>query len=328
MLTRRTINSLAIGVGLCALAWLVFDVGPQTLVAQLVLVGPAFPLVLLVEAASNAASTMGWLYAFDPRDRPSYRQLLTVTFASFSVAGTLPTGQAGEVAKWNLMRGMAANEEIVSSLLVYNYLHVLTTLLCVFVGPVWALAAGGFPANIGWTTLAVTAVMLIPTGLGGWLLYRGILGGLLRRIGGWSWVPWTPSVAFLGKVADVDARLSALVKERPGDLLRCTAWLAVGRVFSVVEIWVILRAMGTSDSFLVSVMVFSATAVVNYLLMVLPAREGFLEASTLGVFKLLGMRGADGLSLELTRRLRKIVYQVAGIALMVVLSRTQRPDAE
>ena len=57
----------------------------------------------------------------------------------------------------------------------------------------------------------------------------------------------------------------------------------------------------------------------NYLLMVLPAREGFLEASTLGVFQLLGLAGADGLSLELTRRLRKIFYQALGVGLMVKL---------
>ena len=313
-------------MGLAALSWLVYEVGPAKLWAQLVAVGPAFPLVLLVEAASNCASTMGWLYAFHPGDRPKYRQLITVTFASFSVAGTLPTGQAGEVAKWNLMRGMASNAEIVSSLLVYNYLHILTTLLCVLVGPLWALASGGFPRDVVWITLAVTAVMTVGTLIGGQLLYAGVLGGLLRRVGRWGWVPWAPSDVLLAKVGEVDASLRGLVRERPGDLLRSTLWLAIGRVFSVVEIYVILEAMGTSESFLVSVMVFSATAVVNYLLMVLPAREGFLEASTLGVFKLLGMQGADGLSLELTRRLRKIVYQVAGIGLRVALSRRREGE--
>ena len=67
----------------------------------------------------------------------------------------------------------------------------------------------------------------------------------------------------------------------------------------------------------VSLMVFSATAVVNYLLMVLPAREGFLEGSTLVVFEMLGMNGAHGLSLEITRRLRKIFFQILGIFLMI-----------
>ncbi len=308
------------------MAWLVYEVGPGKLWSQLVTVGPYFPIVLLVEAASNAASTVGWLYAFHPDDRPRYRSLLTVTFASFSVAGTLPTGQAGEVAKWNLMRGLASNAEIVSSLLVYNYLHIFTTLLCVLVGPAWALAAGGFPSDVVWITLAVTAVMLVATTAGGALLYMGVLGGIMRRVGDWRWVPWAPSAELVAKVTDIDASLRALVRERPADGLRSTFWLAVGRLFSVVEIYVILYAMGTSEVVLVSVMVFSATAVVNYLLMVLPAREGFLEASTLGVFKLLGMQGADGLSLELTRRLRKIVYQFAGIALMVRLSRRKERE--
>ena len=64
------------------------------------------------------------------------------------------------------------------------------------------------------------------------------------------------------------------------------------------------------------------------LLMVLPAREGFLEGSTYVVFRLIGMNGADGLSLEITRRLRKIVFQVFGVLLMMYFVKKKDDTSE
>lgn len=304
-------------LGLSALAWLVWDVGPQALLDQLWAVGPWFPLVLLAEGLSNTASTVGWRHSFDPDERPGFRRLLAVSFASLSVAGALPSGQAGEVAKANLLRGVTSGPEILSSLMVYNLLHVGTTLVCVLVGPIMALSTNAFPRKIVLLTLAIAGVMaLVMVGLGV-VMGMGIFDGVLSRIGGIRLIPWTPSDSLRASAREVDARMRRMLKERPSDLAIGSLGLLAGRCFAIAEIHIILTALDVGGGWLTALMVFSTTAVVNYLLMVLPAREGFLEASTLGVFKLLGLVGADGLSLELTRRLRKMAYQVIGVGLMV-----------
>ncbi len=316
---KRTVNLLVLALGLSALAWLIWDVGPRALVDHLWAVGPWFPLVLLAEGLSNTASTVGWRHSFDPDERPGFRRLLAVSFASLSVAGALPSGQAGEVAKANLLRGITSGPEILSSLMVYNLLHVGTTLVCVLVGPLIALAAGEFPRDVVLLTLAIAGVMaLIMVGLGV-VMAMGVFDRALSWVGGVRLIPWNPSEALRVGARDVDARMRRMLKERPGDLAIGSLGLLAGRAFAVVEIHVILTALGVGGGWLTALMVFSTTAVVNYLLMVLPAREGFLEASTLGVFKLLGLAGADGLSLELVRRLRKMTYQVIGVGLMVKL---------
>lgn len=319
MISKRTINLWVLGLGLCALGWLIWDVGPATLLDQLWAVGPWFPLVLLAEGLSNTASTVGWRHSFDPAERPGFRRLLAVSFASLSVAGALPSGQAGEVAKANMLRGVTSGPEILSSLMLYNLLHVGTTLVCVTVGPLAALALGGFPDDVVLLTLAIAGVMIaVMIGLGV-VMAMGLFDRGLGRIGAARLIPWTPSESLRKSAREVDDRMRRMLRERPADLAIGSIGLLAGRAFAVVEIHVILLALGVPGGWLTALMVFSATAVVNYLLMVLPAREGFLEASTLGVFKLLGLSGADGLSLELTRRLRKMTFQAIGVGLMVRL---------
>lgn len=319
MFTKRAINLLVLTLGLTALAWLIWSVGPAVLFEQLLAVGPAFPLVLLAEALSNTTSTVGWRHSFNPSERPSFRRLLAVSFASLSVAGALPSGQAGEVAKANLLRGEASGPEILSSLMVYNLLHVGTTLACVLLGPLIALGGDAFPRDVIWLTLAVAGVLaLLLTGLG-IVMAMGVFHRCLRRIGEATLIPWSPSEDLEKRARDVDQRMGRMLKERPGDMALGALGLLAGRAFAVVEIHIILSALGVEGGWSTALMVFSTTAMVNYLLMVLPAREGFLEASTLGVFQLLGLAGADGLSLELTRRLRKIFYQALGVGLMVKL---------
>jgi len=318
MSSKRVVNLVALVLGIGALAYLIYEVGWRELLDNLIAVGPAFPLFLAIEALSNVSSCFGWYFAFDPGERPSYGRLLAVSFASLSLAGALPTGQAGEVAKANMLRGHASNPAILSSLLVYNYLHVATTLLTVLAGPIVALATGGFTRQVILVTLAVCAAVIAVTALLGALLYWGALHRVLERIASWRFVPWTPSQRLKDGLREVDSKLRDMVNHRPADVVRATLGLIAGRLFQVAEVYAILAYMGVSDSIGVAMMVFSTTAMANYLLMVLPAREGFLEGSTFVVFEMLGLNGAEGLSLEITRRLRKIVYQLIGIVLMLV----------
>jgi hypothetical protein len=317
MKSKRVINIIALVIGISALTFLVYKVGFWELLDNLISFGAAFPLILLIEALSNVFSCIGWHRAFEPDDRPSYGRLLLISFASLSLAGALPTGQAGEVAKGNMIRGYARPAEILSSLLIYNYLHILTTLFVVIIGPIVALVVQQFEVGTVLVTLGVCIASFLATGVLGLLLYSGILHKFLGRIGRIRLIPWTPSDKILDGVREVDQRLRGIVSQRPGDLARGIGGLFIGRVFQVAEIYTILHFMGVSSDVTVSLMVFSVTAVVNYVLMVLPAREGFLEGSTLVVFEMLGMSGVHGLSLEITRRLRKIVFQVLGIFLMV-----------
>ena len=328
MRSKRIINVIALVIGIGALSYLIYKVGLDELLDNLLAVGPVFPLLLLIEAASTAFSTFGWLFAFEPSSRPSYTKLLGINFASLSIAGALPTGQAGEVAKGNLLRGEAPAAQIVSSLLIYNYLHVMSVMLMVLVGPLAALAVGGdFDANVIWICLGAGVLVLILVILLGLLLYSGIMHKVLDWIGRHRLL-WKPSQKLKSSVGEVDGKLRDIIASRPSDLFKGYVGLILGRFMRILEVYVILSYLDVSGSLVVALMVFSATAMVNYLLMVLPAREGFLEGSTYVVFKLLGMNGAHGLSMEIIRRLRKIFFQITGVLLMMYFVRKKDVPAQ
>ena len=314
--SQRLINAVALTVGLSALGLLIYEVGLAQLASSLLAIGPAFPLVLLVEASSNFFSTFGWYYGFAAERRPSFWRLLYIQFASLSLAGALPTGQAGEVAKGNMLRGVADTPDIFSSLIVYNYLYVLTTLAAVALGAIVPLTMGLFSGAVAWWTFGIGMAMFLITLLGSILFFPGVLERLARRFRDVKLFGKGLGNRMLGGIREVDGQLKELWRERRGDLTGAFLGLFIGRVFSVIEVWLILSWMGIRDSVGVALMIFAATAIANYLLMALPAREGFLEGSTFLVFKMLGMVGADGLALELTRRLRKIAFQLLGLGLM------------
>ncbi len=326
MTSARTINRVAIGIGVTALGLLIYKVGARTLLDQLLAFGPAFPIILAISALSNTAACAGWYYTFEPGERPTFSTLLLISFASLSLGDTLPTGQGGSLAKGNMMRGLTRGSQIVSSLLLYNYLILVGTLLVVLVGPVWALQAGGFPPGIAALTLGVGVAVAAGASVAGLFLYAGKLHRILEHVRAGRF-PWKPSDRTISRTRSVDEGLRGFLRSRPGDVARSLLGLTASRTLHVLEVHIILSRMDLSESWLVALMVFSTTQMVNYMLKVLPAREGFLEASTLGVFKLLGMRGADGLALEITRRLRKVFFQALGSLLMFVVSRRERPDA-
>ena len=311
------INLLFFGIGVLTLGWLMHRVGVNQLASQLVGVGGAFWAILLIELCSNAASCRGWHYTFRPNDRPSYGRLLLTGIASLSVGGALPSGQAGELAKANLLRGHVAGPEIVSSLLLFNYLHMLTNSALVVACALFGLACGLFPWRVGALVAAVGLVLVLFTAGFGALLQSRVMERVVRAARSQR-VKWLrPPERWLGTASAIDTAMRGLARR---DLLWAAGWLTVGRLFQVGEVYVVLAALGIGDSAPEVAMVYAITAVANYLLMVLPAREGFLEGSSYLAFGLLGMAQASGLSFELVRRLRKIVYQVIGLVLMLGLT--------
>jgi len=319
-LSKRKLTFIFLAIGIGAAALLVIKLGPQTILDNLILFAPAFPIILAIEAASNLLSIVGWYYSFNPNDRPPLPRLQLINFASLPLSGALPSGQAGEVLKGNLLRGRAAGPEIVSSLVVYNYLHIGTTALVMAAGPVLALICAEFQPTVALALLGISLAMVaVMAGLGVFLRL-----GVFQRVTGWmSRLPLKSlkSDHLQDWAKDVDGRFRQVWNERRGDLLRASAFLILGRLVQIGEVYVILYHLGLEPTVSVAAIAFSGTALANYLLLALPAREGFLEGSAYVVFELLGLSGVAGLSMEIARRLRKIAYQIFGLVLLFFMAR-------
>lgn len=319
-MNKRLLSLVFLAIGAGALVLLVIKLEPQVIFDLLVRFAPAFPIILAIEFSSNWLSIYGWYYSFNTEERPGLLHLQLINFASLPLSGALPSGQAGEVLKGNLLRGRVASREIVSSLVLYNYLHVVTTALVMALAPVLALLFGGFELQVSLVLLAVSlSIMGVMVGLG-LLLRFGLFDKVVTVL---ARLPIKVLKAeSLGIWArDLDGRIHGMLSDRPGDFWRATFFLIVGRLVQVGEAFVILHWLGLSPDLTVAFMAFSGTALANYLLMVLPAREGFLEGSSWVVFEALGMSGIHGFTFEVVRRIRKIAFQIGGLVLLLAMSR-------
>lgn len=316
---KRIITFIFFGLGILALILLIREVTVTKLLNQLYSFGPAFGFLLIIEILSNAFSNFGWYYSFKPAHRPPYSRLLFTGLASLSVSGALPSGQAGEFFKANMLRGYTKNTEIVSSLLLYNYLHVLTTSLVVFVAALVAFISGMFEFKVALIALIVAFVVLLVTALLAIVLRAGLLEKVFVKLRQQPVKILRPSEQLIKSASEVDDRLKNFSNQYPGDLLKGGFWLIIGRLFSIMEVAVIMYKLDLDYSAAAILMVFATTSLANYMLMVLPAREGFLEGSTYMIFKMIGFNPANGFSLEIIRRLRKMFFQVTGLVIMLFI---------
>lgn len=326
--SRYTLNLIFFAIGMTALVFLIKSVTLDKLLSQLASFGTAFFLTFAIDFCSIVCSTRGWHLVFQPQFRISHPRLIVTSIASNSLGESFSVGQGSELVKANLMRGLTPASEIASSLLIYNYLHVFVTSSVVFVSALIALCAAPFDLSVRLIVFLLAAMVW-----GGvFLLSFFLRQGACRRI--LLWLKRFPlpflhaGPGLLESARIVDERLGGFVHDSPKNFLTALFWLLLGRLFNMLEIFVILYVLGSESSLSVVAAVFATTAMANYLLMLLPAREGFLEGTSYVIFGLLGLSKANGLSFEVIRRIRKMGFQIVGLVAMVFLSRTPSPPPD
>lgn len=325
--SRFTLNLVFFVLGMTALVFLVRSVTLDKLLDQLCTFGAAFVLTFAVDLCSTISSTRGWYLVFQKKYRIPHQRLIMTSLASNSLGDTFSVGQGSELIKANLMRGLTPASEIASSLLLYNYLHVLVTSAVVFGAALYALFAAPLEFSVRLFVFVAAAVVLLLVFLLSFFLRRGACERVLL------WFKQRP-LRFLhagpktfegARLAD--ERMGRFVQESPSNVLATLFWLFCGRLFNLLEVFIILHVLDGGDSLPIVAAVFASTAMANYLLMFVPAREGFLVSTSYVIFGLLGLSQASGLSFEVIRRIRKMGFQVIGLFAMLLLAKVPAPLA-
>jgi hypothetical protein len=131
----------------------------------------------------------------------------------------------------------------------------------------------------------------------------------------------------LEKGRQIDSKIRNFRNHRPGDYFKVFTLLVGARITGIVEVWVILRLLGLHVGPLEAAGIFTAGQLFYYLTLFLPTRIGVLEGGAVGIFKLFSLPGPMGLAMEVIRRLRKLAYNVLGLALLGWLGVYKRRQA-
>lgn len=114
----------------------------------------------------------------------------------------------------------------------------------------------------------------------------------------------------------VEERFALLRRQRPGSLQAIFCITLVCQVLLMAEIVLVLWPLGYHLQLTTVLIVEAATKASKAAFFFVPARIGADEGSAAGVFLLLGMTSFPGLALVIVRRLRALVWSLAGLVFL------------
>jgi len=311
----RFFNVAALVFGLGLLGYFVHVTGVEYLRSNLITLGAGLLWVLLVYQVELMLEVAAWQLAIPRYRRVDFFTMFACTVAGSSLNHLLPGGQAGEVLKGNLLGRLVPPSQIVSSLVMFNFLFTATTLPVLLVGAIMCLITGEVPLSASLGLLGGVGITALLTGLVFLWLRRGMVEDLLRVGSKLPLVGRKLDGKSLSKGKLIDEEVRNFSTRRPRDFHLACLLLVLARIAAVAEVWLIVTLLGDPVSPGVAAGLFAAGQLFYYLTLFLPTRLGVLEGGSVMVFTLFGLAGSLGLATEFVRTIRKLVFCFVGVGL-------------
>jgi uncharacterized protein (TIRG00374 family) len=313
----KALRPLAIVAGSAIVVWLVWEVGPATLLAELRKLSWRLPLILLPQVVTNLFKTEAWRLAF-PRRRPRFGLLFPIRLAGEAVNETTPTAtMGGDALKAFLLvragAGVPLEEGFVSVVVAKT---TLVASLAAFIGVTFLLAwAFGHVSASMLTLLAVLSLYMAASTAGFmWAQGRGMF-----RMGGraLAWIGLGERVAVGAERLDADLRW--YYRKRRGAVAAVLGLSIVGWAAGGLETWLMLVLLDSPVSLLTALVIEAGATGVRAVGFLIPGSIGILEGGLVGIFAMLGLGSSTGLAFSVARRFREGVWILIGYACLAVM---------
>jgi uncharacterized membrane protein YbhN (UPF0104 family) len=310
----RKLELISLIVGVVFFFVLLGRIGWGAIFQQLLDVGWTFLLVLLVSTGRYAARTQAWRYAFAAdRELPSFGEMFQARLAAQAIGYLTFAGPLlSEPAKAGLLREQMPLRIGLGGALLEAGASTLTSTFILVAGWRWA-----------WCDRNRRRAATRWLGAGCSLWSSGWAGAGFSRAG---FVSSTIAAAGARRIARlVERRRSGENGEQ--QLLDFYArntrrfrlmflWEMISQVFALLEIYIILVAMGVTISWVEVVIIEAFSKGLTTIFFFVPGRVGTDEGGLVALFKLMRLGVAHGASLALVQRLRGIFWAAVGLALL------------
>jgi len=304
----------------------VFRAGPAVVWEQVQVVGWGFAVIIILGGLSQLIRTCAW------------RQTITYDIRglrwSWSIGAQLASDACGQLGFAGKLLGEGIHVSLVSPAVpvargisacaIDGGLHLLTAAVVAVLGisitllhfplsgqwRVYALLSAG--VLIGVVVLAFVAVA------SRWRLMGNTARAIARLPQLHNWM--------IGKEPSIDAAENNLLtfsriapKAFRASLILSLVWHAV----AVLEVYVVLRFLGTGTALVNAFAMEGLTKVINMVGALNPGNLGTYEGGNMLTVKMFGVTAAAGLTLALCRRVRGIFWAGIGAVCMIMMKRTE-----
>ena len=313
----RAVKTVPLVLGAVLLGVLVYRVGAEPILETLRrLAWWRFALVCLPYAVIMAADTLGWRFAF-ARDRAPFWRLYGARLAGEALNVVTAVGAVGgEVAKAWLVRRDVTYEESVPSIVIAKTSITLAQALFLLggLGLAWRTLPAGADLSRAMMWLLVVEVLAVGGFVGvqvSGLVARG--GRLLKTFG---------IIADTAYAETLDRALRDYYRTQWRRFSLSLGFHLVGWLLGALDVVVILWALGVSIPLATATVIEALGSGVRFATFFVPASVGPSEAANPAAFAALGFGAAAGLAFSFVRRARQVIWIVIGLAVLVLMRRS------
>lgn len=315
----RKLQLLFLLVGLAALAWMVYRVGPDTLLDGILAIGWGFALTCASHLGALLLDSVTLRACAGRQGAPRYLHFARASIAGHGINESTPFGKVGEITKYSLLRERLPAERAAGALVAQNIcMFVVNCGLIALGAPIafFVFDARGPAAAMFWVA---SGVFLIAGGLGLLVLRRGVGGWpflLVRRAGLGRFRPSRARVQkWRASWRKVEEAWQSTARD-PG--AREAAWLSAiaSRMCNVLETALILYFLGGDRIIAAAVLSLGSSQIVGWLFSFVPMSAGTAEGGAYVVFSAAGLSPDLGVLVEIGRKLRRVVFIALGVVVL------------
>jgi hypothetical protein len=329
-LIQLSLRFFAALLGLGLLGYLVFRTGPGVVSKQLQAVGWGLALIIILGGFSQFIKTCAWRQAFTcdisrlSWSRSFVTQLISDAFGQFGVAGKV----LGEGTRISLLGSTVPVSSALSAGAIDGGLHSFSAVVVTVLGISATLMLG--PVSVTWRVYAVlliavlaSVVILAAVSLRNrWQL----VGRATRAIGRLprlhTWVSNKQPI-----IDSAENNLLSFRDEAPTAFWATLIFNLLWHMLAVLEVYIILRFMGTGFTLGGAFIVEGLTKVINLVGALNPGNFGTYEGGSMLIAKMFGVTSTTGLTLALCRRARTVFWAGVGAICMIVMKKAEAPSA-
>ena len=315
----RKLQVVFLLVGLGALAWMVYRVGPSTLADGMLSIGFGFAFTCSAHLGALLLDAVTLRACAGREKAPPYLHFARTSIAGHGINESTPFGKLGEITKYSLLREKLPADRAAGALVAQT--------ICMFVVNCGLIALGAPIAFFVFDTRGPAAAMFwVASGV---FLCAGAVGLLIlhRGLGRWPFVllrhaglgRFRPSKRRVDKWRagwrKVETAWQATADDKKA---REAAWLsAIGsRMCNVLETALILYFLGGDRIIAAAVLSLGGSQMVGWLFSFVPMGAGTAEGGAYVVFRAAGLSPDLGVMVEIGRKLRRVVFITLGVAVL------------
>ena len=312
----RIIATVSVLVGVAGIAWIVNSVGPDKLSDALSKLSlPKFAVALFFYYLMFVFDALAWRQIIHRKCRPSLWILWKAAIAGNSINQLTPGGNIGEPLKIMVLENRANLDEIIASLVVWNFMHLAANMGIVLLGALPIFLYLQADASFMLLYLAGAIILGLPAAL---LLatFRFNIFSRLAVLASKVHIRANRLAVWQKKVKSIEKCVVDGIKKRPGDIAISAVHLMISRAISVSMAFLIIWALDMDIPFITAIYIQMLNLAVNTFFSFVPGRIGVMEGYNAMIFKALQYTPQAGLAVSIVLRIIQIITTIIGISVL------------